>query len=248
VSLIVSASPIFNDEGTYEGSLAMLTDITDRKFMEKEIIEVSAAEQRRIGQDLHDVLGQNLTAIAIQCKLLEKKLEARRSKTTSEIAGIRTLINQAIEQTRALARGLYPVRSVQEGLMTALQKLAEDTGDLLNVPCCLICESPVLLTDNTMATHLYYIAKEAVTNAVRHGRPGHIEMRLGRPDGDLCLAIVDDGVGLPGESAEAGTTTGLGLKIMQYRASMLGASLEIRRGDSGGTKVVCSLRDTSDTF
>ncbi len=211
-------------------------DITERKHLEKAILDISAREQRRIGQDLHDGLGQHLTGIAFMAKVHEAKLAEQKKSEADEAAKIVKLVNEAIHKTRELARGLLPVVSDPQGLMSALQLWAAEVEDLFGVSCRFRCERPVLIHDNSMATHLYHIAQEAVNNAIKHGAAQEIVIRLTVEEGRGTLAIKDDGKGI----AEIPTgAQGMGLHIMNYRAGMIGGGLEIRRDTPRGTVVTC---------
>ncbi|HMD19236.1 MAG TPA: PAS domain S-box protein [Alloacidobacterium sp.] len=213
-------------------------DITERKHLEKAILEISAREQRRIGQDLHDGLGQHLTGIAFMAKVHEAKLAEQKRAETSDAAKIVKLVNEAIHKTRELARGLLPVLSDAQGLMSALQLWAAEVEDLFGVSCRFECETPVLIHDVTMATHLYHIAQEAVNNAIKHGEAKEILIELVAEEGRGRLTIKDNGKGMMENRA---STHGMGLHIMNYRAGMIGGALEIRRGLSRGTDVICSF-------
>ena len=212
-------------------------DITERKQLEKEIIEISNREQQRIGQDLHDGLGQELTGIELMCQVLEQKLAAK-SKAESKQAGeITQHIRDAISHTRKLARGLAPVEFEANGLMSALQELAAHVQKIFRIECRLECLKPVLIRNNIFATHLYRIAQEAVNNAIKHGKAKRIVILL-KPFGDkTVLTISDDGLGFSNETKKGG---GMGLHIMQYRAGVVGAALEVSSGgDGAGTTVIC---------
>jgi len=211
-------------------------DITERKHLEKAILDISAREQRRIGQDLHDGLGQHLTGIAFMAKVHEAKLSEQGRADTEDAAKIVKLVNEAIHKTRELARGLLPVVSDSHGLMSALQLLTAEVEDLFGVSCRFHCESPVLIHDVTTATHLYYIAQEAVNNAMKHGGAKKIVMQLTADQGRGRLTIADDGKGIAENSARV---QGMGLHIMHYRANMVGGALEVRRAVPRGTAVNC---------
>ncbi len=213
-------------------------DITERKHLEKAILDISAREQRRIGQDLHDGLGQHLTGIAFMAKVHEAKLAEQNRSETEDAAKIVKLVNEAIHKTRELARGLLPVVSDSQGLMSALQLWAAEVEDLFGVSCRFQCESPVLIHDDTMATHLYRIAQEAVNNAIKHGNPRNLLIQLKAEEGRGTLLIKDDGKGIAENPVHA---QGMGLHIMHYRAGMIGGVLEIRRDIPRGTAVCCSF-------
>lgn len=217
-----------------------MLDITERKRLEREILDISAREQQRIGQDLHDGLGQHLTGIALLSKVLEQKLAAKSLGEATEAAEIAALVNQAITQTRDLARGLCPVQLEASGLVSALQELTSKTESLFNVSCRFECEHSVLIHDNAVATHLYYIGQEAISNAVKHGKAQRIRVGLAAENHRITLTVQDDGVGFP-EVLEK--HAGMGLHIMNYRARMVDGSLTIERDTTGGTTVTCSLQN-----
>jgi PAS domain S-box-containing protein len=216
-------------------TIATGIDVTERKQLEKAILEVSAREQRRIGQDLHDGLGQHLTGIAFLSKVLEEKLSEESEQESADAAKIVRLVNDAIRKTKELARGLLPVVSDAEGLMAALRQCAEETEDLFRVSCRFECDAPVLINDVNVATHLYHIAREAMNNALKHGRAKELRIRLAASAGEGTLSIRDDGVGMP----KVPERTGMGLNIMNYRARMVGGSLEVRRNAERGVTVFC---------
>ena len=172
----ISLSPLETEEGVLVSSA--IRDISERKRLEKTVLEISEREQRRIGQDLHDGLGQHLTGIAFMSKVQEEKLEEKQSPEAADAAKIVELVNDAIRKTRELARGLLPVVSDAQGLMSALRLYASEVKDLFRISCQFQCDAPVLIHDASMATHLYHIAQEAVNNAIRHGHANEIVIRL----------------------------------------------------------------------
>ncbi len=215
---------------------ALRDERTESRRLEKAILDISGREQTRIGQDLHDGLGQHLTGIAFMSKVLEQKL-ADKSLPEAAAAKIVKLVNEAIHKTRELSRGLLPVLSHPGGLMSALERLAVEMEDLFDVRCHFQCPEPILIRDNTSATHLYHIAQEASNNAIKHGHATQITINLATARGKVELTIEDDGVGLP----ETPSGTGMGLHIMNYRAKTIGATIEVERGSMRGTRVVCSF-------
>jgi PAS domain S-box-containing protein len=230
----ISLSPLETEEGVLVSSA--IRDVTERKRLEKTILEISAREQRRIGQDLHDGLGQHLTGIAFMTKVQEQKLMEKRLPEAADASKIVELVNQAIHKTRELARGLAPVVSDSRGLMSALQQWASEVEDLFALNCAFQCYSPVLIHDDTVATHLYYIAREAVNNAIKHGHARQIFIRLAADAEQGTLSIEDDGSGI-GKIAPG--NKGMGLHLMNYRARMVGGSLEVQSTVTGGTVVTC---------
>ncbi len=217
-------------------ALGIVRDTTRRKKLERELLEISGREQRRIGQDLHDSLCQHLAGIGFMSKVLERKTATQQPIRSEDVLEIVELIDQAITLTRGFARGLNPVRLEADGLMMALIELASNVEKLFGVTCRFECEKPVLLGDNAVASHVYRIAQEALNNAIKHGKADSITIAL-RQDGESCLlTIYDNGVGIGSTQSQG---KGMGLSIMQYRASMIGAVLDIRTHDTGGTILRC---------
>jgi len=219
-------------------AIAILRDMSEVKQLQKEILKISAREHQRIGEDLHDVLGQHLTGIAFLAKALQQKLAAQSLPEAENAAKITELVNQATHQTRQLAQGICPVDVQPEGLMTALRRFAANVQTLFGVTCRFLCDRAALVHDGTTATHLYHIAQEAVTNAIRHGEARRIMIRLTTSNGRIQLAIKDDGVGLP---KGRGVRPGMGLRIMRHRATMIGATLDVTSLRGSGTLVICSM-------
>ena len=211
-------------------------DITERKSLEEAILEISSREQRRIAQDLHDGLGQHLTGIAFMSKVLEEKLSDQSLPEAVEAAKIVKMVNQAIDHTRQLARGLHPVAAEPLGLMSALKKWAIEVEELFHIRCTFECEKPLRIHDANLATHLYRIAQEAVTNAIRHGKSQHILIALSGKSGTGTLIIRDDGEGFPKKPADP---PGVGLSIMNYRADMVGGSVKVQPNEGRGITVTC---------
>ncbi len=153
-------------------------------------------------------------------------------------------VQEAIVQIRRLARGLCPVVLESEGLMAALQELADSAEKLFRVACRFTCAKPVKLDDHNSATHLFRIAQEAVGNAIKHGKASLIEIQLTSSADRLVLGVRDNGAGIP---ADLAAHKGMGLRIMQYRAGMINGSLVIQREFDGGTSVVCSVRQPASS-
>ncbi len=232
----ISLSPLETEEGVLVSSA--IRDISERKRLEKTILGISEREQRRIGQDLHDGLGQHLTGIAFMSKVLEEKLSEESIAESKDAAKIVQLVNDAIRKTKELSRGLLPVVSEAHGLMLALKQRAVEIEDLFQIRCRFACEQPVPVGDVNVATHLYHIAQEAVNNAIRHGKAREIEIRLSSSGDTGELAIVDDGVGLP---TPPSSQPGVGLSIMNYRAVMVGGSLKVQPNPERGVAVTCKF-------
>jgi len=218
----------------------IVRDITDRKRMEKEILEISEREQRRIGQDLHDGLCQQLTGIAFLVQALQQKLAASAEDESAHAAQISRLLKEAVNQARKLSHGLYPVDPQPNGLAVALAQLASNIQALFNIQCQFRSSSvPVTVQDNSVATHLYRIAQEAAQNAIRHGKASRIVIKLADRRDGLRLSVSDNGVGFPHASA---LKPGIGLRTMSHRTQVVGGTLRIHRQSRGGTRVDCELK------
>lgn len=235
---------LFDHAGIIRLIIATGIDVTENKRLENAVIEISGREQRRIGQDLHDGLGQHLTGIAFLAKVQEQRLTEKSLPEAKDAAKIVDLVNQAIHKTRELARGLVPVLSGPYGLLSALQEWATEVEDIFRIECRFACDDPVSIQDDGVANHLFRIAQEAVHNAIRHGKAKNILIALRGTD-EGVLTIRDDGLGI---SLERSTSAGMGLRIMDYRARMIGGSLSIQRAGERGTLVSClfPLRRRSD--
>jgi PAS domain S-box-containing protein len=216
-------------------------DITERRNLERQLLEISDREQARIGQDLHDGLCQLLVSATFDCNLLERQLADQGRPEASETRQIAGILDEAITQARQVARGLYPVKLEANGLISALEELASNISLRFKVQCTVECPHPVKLGSNATATHLYRIAQEAVNNAVRHGRPGKIRIRVNSTDEKLELAVSDDGLGMPAQPGQ----NGMGLHIMDYRTRAIGGCFRVQSRDGGGTVISCSLPEQS---
>lgn len=214
-------------------------DVTERRRLEHEILEIAKRERMRIGHDLHDGVCQQQSGIVFLADILADKLEEQHRPEVTEARRITELLNNVNKQTRNVARGLFPVQLVENGLISGLRELTESTGAFFKVQCSFHCEGPVMIADHSAANHLYYIAQEAMVNAVKHGNAKYVEVRL-MPNGmgGCILTISDDGVGMPPEPLRK---LGMGLRIMHYRARMIGAELEVQPRPGHGTEVVCNL-------
>src|ERR1017187_205390 len=221
--------------------IAVHSDITDRKRMEEEILNISDRERHRIGQDIHDGLCQLLTGTAFATWAVEHALREGESPQAADVRKIALLIDQAITEARNVARGLSPVELEPQGLMAALEQLTSSVSHTFGVNCVFSCRQPVSLQNNALSVQMYRIAQEAVNNAVKHARPRHITVALTVVKGRITLTVEDDGMGIA-EVREP--NKGMGLRIMSYRASVIGGLLEVHRQEEGGTIVTCSVEDS----
>jgi two-component system sensor kinase FixL len=215
-------------------------DITRRRDLEREILAIAERERERIGQELHDDLCQQLTAIEYMSETAATALELVQPESAQAVHEISQSLRHAIDHARELARGLSPPAVMGNGgLSVALQDLAERTGKIFQRDCRFHCAKPVLMEDQSTGIHLFRIAQEAVGNAIKHGKATRIDIQLTVLGNDLVLGVHDNGCGL---SEQPATGRGMGLRIMQYRAGAINGSIVVQRENSGGTAVVCTVK------
>lgn len=230
------SAPLRNEAGEVVGHLAVARDVTERRAMSREIIEAANREQERIGSELHDGLGQELTGIALMLKGLRGQLERPRHDLGREVDEILRLVNQALRSTRSIAQGLAPTALERGGLAEALRMLVARARETARPRIRLTIRSSAQQhLDRPVRLHLYRIAQEALGNALRHADAKRISIALTRSSSRATLRITDDGRGLP---ADASAGPGLGQHTMQYRAGLIGASIQFRRPAAGGTAVI----------
>ncbi len=223
-----------------EGMWLHVLKISSEKEMarlERQVIAVSQEERSQIGRDLHDDLGSHLSGVEMLSKVLQKKLEAEAPDKAQQLGVIRKLIREAIEKTRSLSQGLYPVHLIEHGLEASIETLAVEIENLFHIRCTLSFDSRIALVDNNIATHIYFIIREAVFNAARHGKPSRIDIVFKGIAHRLNVQIADDGCGVDEMFSKK---KGMGFHTMKYRAKAIGASLDIQPGETGGTLVVLS--------
>jgi PAS domain S-box-containing protein len=217
----------------------LVRDITERKRLEQEILEISDHEQRRIGADLHDDLCQRLAGIRFSCDALRSTLSKNSSDGVSErLDKIATGLSEAIDRTRMLARGLSPVALESNGLASALQELTDGVRNLFGIDCRFESNGEIILGETMVATHLYRITQEAINNALKHGSPSQLVITLKDAGDKAALTIRDNGAGFLAESAPA---QGMGLRSMAYRAGMIGANLRVKSKPGQGTQIICTF-------
>lgn len=215
-------------------------DVTEMKRLEADVLNVAEEEQSRFGHDLHDGLGQHLTGIEFMSHVLQQKLESRKAPEAAEMEEIARLIREAIGHTRDLARGLSPVLLQSKGLTVALQDLAASTTrHMRGVQCSCQTAGELPVIANETAIHLYRIAQEAVANAAKHGRASEVLISVRELENHLELTIEDNGKGFPGGAS--GGTGGMGLRVMHYRAGIIGGTLNISQRPGEGVTVTCLL-------
>lgn len=236
--------PVYDERGNLCRISGLATDVTERQHLQSELVNIAERERRRIGHDLHDDLCQRLAAIKLKCEALTEALKRGEMPEPSQAETVSSCIAEATAQCRNIARGLSPVDLTGEGLMAAVEKLVASTESLHEVACFFYCPQPVIVESNSTAVHLYRIAQEFLNNAVRHGKPERIEVRLEMKNGVVRIEVVNDG--LPYE--EPGLHNhGMGLKILHYRAGAIGATIRIQGRSDGipGTIAVCQAPESN---
>lgn len=240
LDISLTATLLKDDKGKPFAITTTERDMTERRRLEKEILDITEREREMIGQEMHDGMGQILTGIAMKGKGLALKLKGKSSEGRKDAMAISKLANQAIAQTRDLAKMLYPVDIETGGLMSALKILASTIEKTLGVECRFRCDPSVSVKNLVEAKQLYRIVQEAVTNAVRHGKAKHIRIALSLTKSKTILTVKSDGRDFP---KVLPSRKGFGLKIMKYRADLIGGTLEIRKSSKGGTLVICTFPD-----
>jgi signal transduction histidine kinase len=238
---LVSAMHSLNahlEERVKERTAALEAQIEEKRQLEKTILEISDMERSRIGQDLHDGLSQQLVSAAFTANMLHERVSKDLPSATQEVEKIADMIDDAITQARNLARGLYPVRLETEGLEMALRELASTLSRRFHIACTVSCTSPVTQYHSS-DIHLYRIAQEAVVNAAKHSGAKQIIISLRNEPSCEELAIEDDGGGI---GSSPNNPDGMGLRIMEYRARMIGADFKVASSNTGGTRVSCLIQ------
>ena len=213
-------------------------DVTERRQLEREILEISSREQRRIGHDLHDGVCQQIAGIAFLVDVLGERLEEKGVPESADAEKIRHLLNEANTQARNVARGLFPVRLEEHGLVAALEELAAGVSARFKVHCEFVCASPPAAVDSEVALHLYFIAQEAVANAIKHGHAANVTLSLEPVGGRFRLVVQDDGTGF---SLPVKRGASMGLRILHHRARVIGATLDLKSAPGSGTTVTCEF-------
>jgi signal transduction histidine kinase len=221
-----------------ERTVELTEEMAERERLERELLEISEREQRRMGQDLHDGLCQHLTGATLAGQVLEEKLMAMNALEAADANRVVEIVQEGINLSRRLAKGLYPVEMEADGLMLALEEFAATTSKLFKVSCRFECDLPVLFHEPATAGHLYRIAQEAVGNAIKHGKARNILIRLDASEENSELSIRDDGSGLPHPLPKE---RGMGMRLMAHRATMIGGRFSARRLEAGGTLVTCAI-------
>lgn len=208
----------------------------ERRRLEREVLNIGETERQRVGADLHDGVGQQLTAIELMCVGLKEEVAALDARLGGQLDKIAGMLRDCVAQTRTLARGLSPLDEQPDALQNGLADLARNAHAIGRIKCRLISDATVVIPDHTVAAHLFRIAQESVNNAVKHSGASEISLRLEEKKGAVKLEIADNGRGLPNPYPR-----GLGLGIMNYRAGLIGAELTVESKLGKGVTVKCIL-------
>jgi PAS domain S-box-containing protein len=234
-------TPVHDENDDVAYWVALQRDVTERHLLEREVLDVSTREQRRIAEDLHDNLGQSMSGILMRLRALQSVVDDTDDEELKEgFAELTALMKEGHERLRRHVRQLYPVSLADDGLVPGLRELASNAEMLYGVTCRVRCETPLSIESSDIATHLYRITQEAITNAVKHGHATVIEVRIWADGDHLTLTIENNGSHIGEKDVQ--DTEGMGVRIMQQRARAIQAGLEIRPSQ-GGTEVIVSLKN-----
>jgi hypothetical protein len=249
VAVDLSVSPIREYEGRITGYCFLFRDITERRCLEQQVLQIADHEKQRLGSELHDDLCQMLVGLSLLGNALKEELAAKRMPQAEDARQIHDRALHAVERARCIAKGLSPLVLMGGGFIPALEQLSADTGRVFRVPCAVECTGVFDLEDAVEANHLYRILQEGLHNAVKHSQAQSILIRLQSKGQRLIAEVVDDGIGMtthcPPDGLErpvgAGCQDGLGMHTMAYRARVIGATLQFLKNPAGGTIVRCEL-------
>ncbi len=230
--------PVRDERGRLINLAGLSRDVTDRKELEQEILNVSERERRKLGADIHDDLCQSLAGIKLKCEDLAADLREAGSPLAARATETFRLMADATRRSRDIAQGLSPIELEGEGFAVGIDKLVKATESLHDIPCFFYCPEPVVVENPTAAVHLYRITQEFLNNAVRHGKPSSIEVRLEMNAQYVRIEVTNDGAPYPRQPQPG---PGMGLKIQRYRAEAIGAQIKIQARSDGvdGTVATC---------
>lgn len=226
-----------NSEGSVD-SPGLWNEQGEHKFFEWKLLTIADEERRRIGQELHDVMGQELVGMAFMTDALLEAIGDHSSREVQLAEKLKTQVNRLLRCVRTEAWGLIPIEIEAHELPTALARLSAQIRERFGVICEFTCDEPVSFTKRITATNLIRIAQEAVTNAIKHGRARRITISLRQSIDQVILQVEDDGHGMNGQTP---SSTGQGLQIMRYRAGVIDATLSIQQLDGNGVRVICTV-------
>ncbi len=221
----------------YQAKTDLRREAFERHRLEREVTAIGDEERRRLGRDLHDGVCQDLTAALLRWQALQRSLREGGPASAADFERLTSLLSEAIDEAHDIALGLCPVDPEPDALAPALRALTRRMQETADVHCEFLATGDVRVPDSEMAQHLYRIAQEALSNAVRHAHANRIAVELRGNTGEVALQVEDDGVGLPPD----GGGGGMGLRTMGHRAQILGGRLTVTPGPGGGTRVACCV-------
>ena len=222
-------------DGSMDRIVVTGTDMTERNRLQQEVLRVVEQEQARVGHDLHDGVGQTMTGIVSLLEALEADLSGENRQQAQRI---HELLRQSVSEVRRMSHGLSPTSVKYRGLVGALQLLAETVRTNFRTPCLCEVDASIVIQNNDIEAHLFRVAQEAVNNALRHGKPSQVKLSLQHVSQRECeLRIEDDGAGL--KKSKNGQQNGIGVRVMDYRANLIGARLTIKAKPRRGVIVSC---------
>jgi two-component system sensor kinase FixL len=219
--------------------VGIIRDVSERKYLEKALVTASENERREIGRDLHDALGQIITGISLLAKSLAKRLDSVDKTLAAEADSIATLSMEAMAETKRLAYGAFPTELERQGLLAALTQMAETVRRVYHIDTFFTGPAHWEPLDRDTELHLYRITQESVANAIKHGKPGHLQMFLQRDREGITLIIIDDGMGMA--ATRDPKRVSMGLDIMRHRANLIGGTITLTSPKEGGTEVRCCI-------
>ena len=218
--------------------------LAERKQLELEIMQAGATEQQRIGRDLHDGIGQELSGIAYLAAALRDKLSERSAGEAEDASEIASLIRRSIIGTREIVKGLCPVPQQPDALANGLRELSDSIVEAHGIACNCECDPDITIADREAANHLYFIAREAAHNSAKHSKTDRITITLIEENGRVKLEVRDYGIGLA--KSRQYSSGGYGLRIMNHRATLISGTLELRQHRDGGISIICNYDQAAD--
>ena len=237
IPIEINANTILNEKNNIFSHIVVFRDISENKNLEKEIHEAGETERRNIGNYLHDDIGQYLTGVAFLCKALQQKLISKSVSEFEETSKILDYVNEVTSKVKELSRGILPINIDPYNFFDMIQELCQNTENIFSVNCRLKFDRTFSIYDKLIATNLYYIVKESVNNSVKHSESKNIDIIFSIVNERMLLVIEDDGKGFEYGSKN----TGLGLGIMNSRAKMIGANINISDNENRGTRITCEF-------
>lgn len=234
----LSVSEVTEDGKRY--FIGIMRDMSQQRFMEQALVNAIENERREIGRDLHDALGQIITGISLLSKSLAKKLANHDVALAEDAQAIATMCVDATTEAKRLAYGAFPTELERQGLKSALEQLLDNVRKVHRIETHFVCDRHWHPMPPATELHLYRIAQESLANAVKHGKPRNIWIKLRQHLESATLEVRDDGTGLSA-THDPGRIS-MGLHIMRHRAALIGGEFSIQPGRAGGTEVICCIR------